>query len=375
MNKKIYISLLFILVATFGCNVTSVNPGNNVTSAKPDDTIPTVNLPPMKDSFIRGVDISMIPEIEALGGKYSKNGTEKDIFKILKESGVNSVRARLWVDPKSPTGDVYGGGNNDLARTIELGKRAKENGMYFLLDLHYSDFWADPGKQFKPKAWDSLTFENLTQKVYDYTADVMKAHKAEGVVPDMVQVGNELNSGMLWPDGKSWGQGGGEFERLSTLLKSGIQAVHDNDSGKDILIMLHLAKATDNGLFRWWFDAITDNNVEYDVIGMSYYPWWHGSVADAKANMEDVISRYNKPIVLVETSFPFTDQNGDSLANSYGESGPIEGYAVSVEGQTQYLKDIFQLMRDLPSDQGMGVYYWERLGYPYSVQHGRRTPA
>ncbi|MCG6485146.1 glycosyl hydrolase 53 family protein, partial [Vibrio parahaemolyticus] len=146
--------------------------------------------------------------------------------------------------------------------------------MTFLLDIHYSDFWADPKKQQKPKAWDNLSFDALNQKVYDYTAAVMQAHLKAGVVPDMVQVGNELNGGMLWPDGKSGGQDGKEFERLAVLLKSGIQAVHDNAGGKDIQIMLHLAEAGDNGLFRWWFDEITKRNVAFDVIGMSYYPWW-----------------------------------------------------------------------------------------------------
>ncbi|MCG6451002.1 glycosyl hydrolase 53 family protein, partial [Vibrio parahaemolyticus] len=150
------------------------------------------------------------------------------------DNGVNSIRARVWVDPASVDGQVYGGGNNTLERSIELGKRAQENGMTFLLDIHYSDFWADPTKQQKPKAWDNLSVDALNQKVYDYTAAVMQAHLKAGVVPDMVQVGNELNGGMLWPDGKSWGQDGKEFDRLAVLLKSGIQAVHDNAGGKDI---------------------------------------------------------------------------------------------------------------------------------------------
>lgn len=363
MNVNFKVALISATVALAGCQLgnTSNNSGADISSLPKEEDI---NTPSIRKDFIRGMDISMLPEIEKLGGKYYEGGVEKDLFTILKDNGVNSIRARLWVDPKSGVGAKFGGGNNTLERSIELGKRAQEHGMSFLLDIHYSDFWADPKKQQKPKKWNELTFENLTQKVYDYTAEIMKAHQAAGVVPYMVQVGNELNGGMLWPDGKSWGQDGSEFDRLSILLKAGIQAVNDNDSGKDVLIMLHLAEAGDNGLFRWWFDEITKRDVDFDVIGMSYYPWWHGLINKAKDNMNDVIERYNKPVVLVETSFPFTTENGDSLENSFSGSGPIEGYSVSINGQAQYLSDIMELVNDLPNEQGLGIYYWEPAWLP-----------
>lgn len=358
MKTTFKLALIAAAVTLAGCqSATSLSQGN-------DSVDNSINAPSLRSDFIRGMDISMLPVIEELGGKYYQDGSEQDLVKILKDHGVNSIRARLWVDPAAANGEAFGGGNSDLAKSIELGKRAQENGMSFLLDIHYSDFWADPKKQQKPKEWDQLTFENLTQKVYDYTAEVMQAHKDAGVVPDMVQVGNELNGGMLWPDGKSWGQDGKEFDRLALLLKAGIQAVHDNDSGKDIQIMLHLAEAGDNGLFRWWFDEITKQNVDYDVIGMSYYPWWHGPMDKVKANMEDVIARYNKPIVLVETSFPFTNENGDALGNAYSETTPIEGYEISVNGQAQYLADIMTLLNELPNQQGLGIYYWEPAWLP-----------
>ncbi|MDW2172676.1 glycosyl hydrolase 53 family protein, partial [Vibrio sp. 1567] len=191
MNTKFKVALISAAVALAGCQ--SVNSSNNNSSdVNTDADNIVITAPTLRSDFIRGMDISMLPEIEKLGGKYYQNGNEKDLIKILKDSGVNSIRARLWVDPMSATGDVFGGGNNTLERSIELGKRAQENGMSFLLDIHYSDFWADPKKQQKPKEWEQLTFEKLTQKVYDYTAEVMKAHQAAGVVPDMVQVGNEL---------------------------------------------------------------------------------------------------------------------------------------------------------------------------------------
>ncbi|MDF2153393.1 glycosyl hydrolase 53 family protein [Vibrio sp. CAU 1672] len=363
MNTNFKVAVISAAVVLIGCQSEnhSGNRNANISNGAGDNTI---TVPTLRSDFIRGMDISMLAEIEGLGGKYYQNGKEQDLIKILHKNGVNSLRVRLWVDPRAENGDAFGGGNNTLERAIELGKRAQNNDMSFLLDIHYSDFWADPKNQSKPKGWDALSFENLTQKVYDYTAEVMKAHQAAGVVPDMIQVGNELNGGMLWPDGKSWGQDGQEFQRLSLLLKAGIQAVHDNDGGKDIQIMLHLAEAGDNAQFRWWFDEITKQGVDYDVIGMSYYPWWHGPIDKVKANMTDVISRYHKPVVLVETSFPFTRANGDLLGNSYSGAGQIEGYNVSVNGQAQYLADIMKLINDLPDEQGLGIYYWEPAWLP-----------
>ncbi|WP_220718592.1 glycoside hydrolase family 53 protein [Agarivorans litoreus] len=356
MNITLRLVFCFAISLLAGCQTASSSSDND------DDA--NITAPKLRDDFIRGVDISMLPEIEALGGKYYHQSVEQDLFTILKKHGVNAIRTRLWIDPKSNTGESYGGGNNQLTRSIDLAKRAKDNGMTFLLDLHYSDFWADPKKQSKPKAWQHLSFENLNQKVYDYTAQVMQAYQAAGVVPDSVQIGNEINGGMLWPDGKNWGPGSQGFEKLSLLLKAGIQAVHDNSGEQDTQIILHLAEAGKNEYFRWWFDEIHQYGVEYDIIGMSYYPWWHGPIADVKANMEDLSNRYNKPILLVETSFPYTNANADRLENSYSDSGPIQGYQVSVNGQAQFLSDIMLLLNNLPNQQGLGIYYWEPAWLP-----------
>lgn len=350
-------AVLGLSVALVGCQSTSVNDssGDSIHTASYD-----IHPAKVREGFIKGMDISMLPELEALGAKYYDQGTKKDLVKILKEHGVNYIRARLWVNPQSAGNMDFGGGNSTLQRAIELGQRAHANGMKYLLDIHYSDFWTDPGKQIKPQGWEKLDFDQLVKQVYDYTDNVMKAHRTAGVVPDMVQVGNELNSGMLWPEGKSWGGDGKEFDRLAELLKSGIKGVKDNTQpGENISIMLHLAKAGDNGAFRWWFDEITKREVNYDIIGMSYYPFWHGPMSDVQKNITDVIQRYKKPVMLVETSFPFTTKNGDVLANGYSESKPIEGYEISVKGQAHYLNDIMKLINDIPDHMGLGIVYWE----------------
>ncbi len=354
------LSLLCIATILAGCQSADQTVAD--TNTKAEYQIKSANV---REDFIKGVDMSMLPELEKLGAAYYESGVQKDVIEILADNGVNYLRARLWVDPETGNGTPFGGGNSTLERSIELGLRAHEHGMKFLLDLHYSDFWADPKKQVKPKAWANLSFSELEQNVYDYTSRVMQEHINAGVVPDMVQVGNELNGGMLWPDGKSWGGDGHEFDRLSKLLKAGIKAVHDNEqNGQHTPIMLHLAEAGNNGLFRWWFDEITKHNVEYDVIGMSYYPFWHGAINMVKANIEDVVARYKKPVIIAETSFPFTEENGDGLANGYSSTDPVEGYPISVTGQAQYLSDFMSLINSISDDKGLGIFYWEPAWLP-----------
>ncbi|VTM52128.1 galactosidase [Klebsiella pneumoniae] len=167
--------------------------------------------------------------------------------------------------------------------------------MKLLLDFHYSDFWTDPGKQFKPKAWEKLDYPQLKTAIHDYTRDTIARFKQAGVLPDMVQIGNEINGGILWPEGKSWGQGGGEFDRLAGLLNAAIAGLKENlRQGEQVKIMLHLAEGTKNDTFRWWFDEIDKRHVPYDVIGLSMYTYWNGPISALKANMDDISKRYNK---------------------------------------------------------------------------------
>lgn len=326
----------------------------------------TVQIQPVKVAadFIKGADLSMLAEVEKHGGKFfDEHGNPQDAMAILKENGFNYIRLRLWVDPKDADGKPYGGGNNDLATTIELAKRAKANGMKFLLDYHYSDFWTDPARQNKPKAWASMNIDQLTESVYQHTKTTMDAFAKAGVLPDMVQVGNEINGGMLWPEGKSWGQNGGEFDRLAGLLNAGIKAVKEH--GDQIKIMLHLAEGTKNDTFIWWFDEITKRKVPFDIIGLSYYIYWNGPMNALQYNMDDISKRYDKDLIVVEAAYGYTTANCDNAENNFtSKEADDAGYPATVQGQANYLHDLLQVVTKVPEGRGKGVFYWEPAWLP-----------
>ena len=326
----------------------------------------TVQIQPVKVAadFIKGADVSMLAEVEKHGGKFfDEHGNPQDAMAILKENGFNYIRLRLWVDPKDADGKPYGGGNNDLVTTIALAQRAKANGMKFLLDYHYSDFWTDPARQNKPKAWTNMNIDQLTEAVYQHTKTTMDAFAKAGVLPDMVQVGNEINGGMLWPEGKSWGQNGGEFDRLAGLLNAGIKPVKEH--GDQIKIMLHLAEGTKNDTFIWWFDEITKRKVPFDIIGLSYYIYWNGPMNALQYNMDDISKRYNKDLIVVEAAYGYTTANCDNAENNFtSKEADDAGYPATVQGQANYLHDLLQVVTKVPEGRGKGVFYWEPAWLP-----------
>jgi arabinogalactan endo-1,4-beta-galactosidase len=318
--------------------------------------------------FIMGADVSMLAQIEASGGKYYVNGVEEDCLQILKDHGVNWIRLRIWNDPTDASGKPLGGGNNDLARTVEMAKRAKALGFKFLLDFHYSDWWADPGKQDKPKAWENLNTEQLQQAVYDYTASVIQTLASANATPDMVEIGNEVNDGMLWPDGRITGLGSGKvggFDGFANLLKQGIRAVRDNDPNNDkpdqhIKVVIHLANGGKNDLYRTVFDALTERDVDYDIIGLSYYSYWHGTLDQLKANMNDISVRYQKDVVIAETAYAFTTEDADGHGNLFGEGAQISGgYKATLQGQATSVHDVIEAVAQVPDGRGLGIFYWE----------------
>lgn len=331
-------------------------------SAFAADAVKTRPFNAMPADFIKGADISTLLEAEQHGAKfYNQNGQQQDAIAILKANGVNTVRLRLWVDPQDADGNTYGGGSNNLENTIALAKRVKAQGLKLLLDFHYSDFWTDPGKQFKPKAWEKMDYPQLKMAIHDYTRDTIARFKKEGVLPDMVQIGNEINGGILWPEGKSWGQGGGEFDRLAGLLTAAIGGLKENlTDGEQVKVMLHLAEGTKNDTFRWWFDEITRRNVPFDIIGLSMYTYWNGPISALKANMDDISKRYNKDVIVVEAAYGYTLDNCDNAENSFQAKEEKDGgYPGTVQGQYDYIHDLMQAVIDVPDQRGKGIFYWE----------------
>ncbi len=294
---------------------------------------------------ILGADISSLKKSEDKGGVYKySDGTQADALKILKDNGLNYARLRVWVNPAD--------GYHNKAEILAMALRLKSLGIKLLVDFHYSDDWADPGKQNKPAAWKDYDFEQLKQAVYDHTYDVCSSLAAQGTPADMVQIGNEINAGMLWPDGDY-----NHFDNLAALLKSGYQAVKDSSSSTRI--MLHIAEGGDNDMARWWFDNITRRDVPFDVIGVSYYPFWHGSLAQLQANLNDLSARYDKDVIVAEFAYAFTVLEDDSLANIANRKMALDGYSFTPEGQRLMLRDVMSVVRAVQNGRGLGVLYWD----------------
>jgi beta-galactosidase len=244
---------------------------------------------------ILGADISFLPQLEAHGEKFSDNGINREAISILKDHGFNYIRLRLFVNPADDSGYSPGKGFCDLVHTLAMAKRIKKAGMKFLLDFHYSDYWADPGKQYTPKAWRELDINQLADTIYHYTKHVLLALKAQGTLPDMVQTGNEINHGILWPLGNIQ-----RPDNLALLLKAAIAAVRDVNPG--ILVMLHIALGGQNAESQFFLDEMIERGVNFDVIGESYYPKWHGTLQDLQYNLDALEEKYNRPVIVAEYS-------------------------------------------------------------------------
>lgn len=255
----------------------------------------------MDTEKILGADISFLPQLEASGKRFRDQGVEKDALLILKDNGFNYIRLRIFNDPATD-GGYSKQGFCDLENTKKMALRIKAAGMKFLLDFHYSDTWADPGKQFTPAAWKQLSFDQLTTAVHDYTKTVLESLKAQGTLPDMVQTGNEINHGMLWPDGNI-----AHLDSLSILLKAGIAAVKAVD--QRIRIMLHIACGGQNKESIFFMDNMIKRGVVFDIIGESYYPKWHGTLTDLKNNLTDLSERYKEDVIVAEYTAKKTEVN------------------------------------------------------------------
>ncbi|WP_461124270.1 glycosyl hydrolase 53 family protein [Saccharothrix stipae] len=293
-------------------------------------------------SVMRGADVSTLQRAVELGAKYyHANGTQGDPLDILKAAGVDYVRLRIWNDPVS--------GYNNKAKVLRYAQAVKAKGLKLMVDFHYSDTWADPGKQFKPAAWANHGVGQLQTDVYDYTYDVCASLKAQGTVPDSVQIGNEINTGMLWPEGRV---DNSNFTNLGLLLKAGYNATKACNPGTQVVI--HTARVESGA--RWFYDGIRAQGVQWDVTALSYYCYWHGSMSGMAGVVSDMKSRYGKPVILAETAYPYTTANHDGTANIITASQPCAGHPATPAGQQANFAAVQNTSRNAGAT---GVFYWE----------------
>lgn len=317
VNKNLII--VFFVIVLVACKKSSQSNSNP-------------NPPPGTNNDIaKGGDVSWLTQMEAAGKKfYNSAGIEQDCIQILKNLGMNSIRLRVWVNPTDGwcnTADV-------LAKAL----RAKNLGMKIMIDFHYSDSWADPGKQTKPAAWIAQDFAILRQSVIDHTTSVLNTLKSNGVIPAWVQIGNETNDGMLWPDGRA----STNMNNFAQLVIAGYNAVKSVDAS--IKVIVHISNGYDNSLFRWMFDGLKNNGAQWDIIGMSLYPTasnWSTLNSQCLTNMNDMVSRYNKDVMVVEVGMSW-DQA--SACNSF-------------------ITDLISKVKLVSSGRGLGVFYWEPESY------------
>ncbi|WP_345949601.1 glycosyl hydrolase 53 family protein [Mucilaginibacter sp. PAMB04274] len=282
-------------------------------------------------AIVKGADVSWLTQMEAAGYKfYNAAGAEQECMQLLKSKGINAIRLRAWVNPTDGwcnTADV-------LAKAL----RAQTLGLKIMIDFHYSDSWADPGKQTKPAAWKDLSFTALTDAVYTYTASVLNTLKASGITPDWVQVGNETADGMLWEDGRA----STHMANFAKLITSGYNAV--KSVNPTTLVIVHIDRGYDNALFRWMFDGLKANGGKWDIIGLSLYPTvsnWQTLNGQCLNNMNDMVARYGTPVMVVEVGMP----------------------ASEAAASKAFITDLIAKVRSVPNNQGLGVFYWEPQSY------------
>ena len=310
----------------------------------------------ISDDFYRGMDASAVLALENSGVKYYNfDGKEQDVFMTLAQAGVNYIRLRVWNDPYDENGNGYGGGNNDVATAIALGQRATKYGMKVCIDFHYSDFWADPKKQFVPKAWEGMDIEEKSDALYNFTLESLTQLLDAGVNVGMVQIGNEINNGM---------SGETDVANVRKLLTAGSKAVREAaaNSGKEILVAVHYTNIDDMKKLDTLLTGLQVKEIDYDIVGLSFYPYWHGTIEDLKNAIIHIRDTYGKKVYVAENAYCYTAEDGDGSANSVeGTDDLAEGYSASVQGQANEVRDVCAAASEAGAE---GVFYWEGTWIP-----------
>lgn len=358
MKKTIrFLALLLAMILSFtACGSSSEESQPPETPAEPvtSDTLYVQKVENLPEDFIMGMDASCVPALEASGVKYyDYDGSEKDVYEILSANGINYIRVRIWNDPFDGDGKGYGGGNCDIANAIAIGKRATQYGMKLLVNFHYSDFWADPGKQMSPKAWKNMAIDEKEAALYDYTKDCLQQLVDAGVDVGMVQVGNETNGALCGI--KSSELGG--WERITRLMQAGSKAVRE--VCPDALVAIHFANPENTDSYVSYSKNLDYYQVDYDVFASSYYPFWHGTLENLSQVLSNIATTYHKKVMVAETSYAFTAQDTDFSGNTIGEGGGIvKNYPFSQQGQANLVRDVIDTVANRTVN-GIGVFYWE----------------
>lgn len=319
--------------------------------------------------MILGIDVSTYPECLDHGAVYYDGEKRIDPLDALAANGVDFMRIRVWNDPQSPSGEPYLAGSCDMENYIRLGTLAKSKGYRLLMDLHYSDFWADPGKQICPKAWKDFGAEELEQAVYAFTKDCLQRACEAGVAPDMIQVGNEITNGILWPVGKLLQPDGtrGNYATFCRFIAAGCRACREVTPQAKII--LHLEKSNDCALYQEFYTEMEKAGIDYDVIGASYYPYWHGTPEELFANL-NACRKFGKELMVMEVSYAFTTEsyllNGQPRRLVVGKElshvpGITHRYPMDRDGQAAFIRDFLAMARENRID---GIFYWEPLWLP-----------
>lgn len=347
---------------TLAASTTSASAGvtNITTFPLPDgpeeSSVYVEAIPDISDDFYRGMDASAVLALENSGVKYYNfDGEEQDVFMTLAQAGVNYIRLRVWNDPYDENGNGYGGGNNDVATAIALGQRATKYGMKVCIDFHYSDFWADPKKQFVPKAWEGMDIEEKSDALYNFTLESLTQLLDAGVDVGMVQIGNEINNGM---------SGETDVANVRKLLTAGSKAVREAaaNSGKEILVAVHYTNIDDMKKLDTLLTGLQVKEIDYDIVGLSFYPYWHGTIEDLKNAIIHIRDTYGKKVYVAENAYCYTAEDGDGSANSVeGTDDLAEGYSASVQGQANEVRDVCAAASEAGAE---GVFYWEGTWIP-----------
>jgi len=322
----------------------------------------TVSARSRLSAFLVGGDISMLLHQEQAGVVFQDpQGQPKELIALMTEAGCNCFRVRLFVDPTGRGGVIQ-----DVPYAIAMARRIKAAGGTFLLNFHYSDTWADPAHQTKPAAWKDLPFDELVKTVQSYTAQVITAFRAEDLLPEIVQIGNEIHPGFLWPDGRLGGPDSQEaWRKFTELLKAGIRGLHSAIGPDDhVSVMIHIACGGDFGKTDWFFSQLEHYQVPYDLIGQSYYPWWHGTIQELQDNLARTARKFNKDIIVVETAYPNRPVERFEMRADRKEAMV---WPWSPAGQSAFLTELIKTVRQAPNRRGRGVLWW----YPESVSTHR----